>query len=175
MIRAWLPAALLLVMGLFAVPALAGGRHADAALEAMLPTTLGGALLTVESQAGPELATRSPAFDVFLAALGRGRADFTVASAYTQSSLPAEVGGWRVKGADPAALLPAFQKAVQQSSAQPLTIVPENIAGREVLRIGAPGEMTRGPLYAFASGDVVLFVQTSRPQLAEEAIAKLPH
>ena len=62
MIRALLPAALLLVIGLLAMPALAGERHADAALEAMLPTTLGGVLLTVESQAGPELATRSPAF-----------------------------------------------------------------------------------------------------------------
>lgn len=175
MIRALLPASLLLVIGLVAVPAFAGGRHADAALEAMLPTTLGGVLLTVESQAGTELATRSPAFDAFLAELGRGRADFTVASAYTQANLPAEVGGWRVRGADPAALLPAFQQAVQQSSAQPLTIAQENVAGREVLRIGAPGELTRGPLYAFASGDVVLFVQTSRPQLAEEAIAKLPH
>ena len=175
MIRALLPAALLLVIGLLAMPASAGERHADAALEAMLPTTLGGVLLTVESQAGPELATRSPAFAAFLAELGRSRADFTVASAYSQSSLPAEVGAWRVRGADPAELLPAFQNAVRQSSAQPLTVAPENVAGREVLRIGAPGQLTRGPLYAFATGEVVLFVQTSRPQLAAEAIAKLPH
>ena len=75
----------------------------------MLPTTLGGVSLTIESQAGTELATRSAAFDAFLASLGRTRADFSVASAYSPGGLRAEVGGWRVKGADPALLLPALQ------------------------------------------------------------------
>jgi hypothetical protein len=116
-----LSAALALVLSLLAGSAAADGRHADPGLEAMLPTTLGGDALTVESQAGPELVTCSAAIDAFLAELGRTRADFTLASAYSQGELPAEVGGWRVKGADPAKLLPAFKKAVQASSAEPLT------------------------------------------------------
>src|SRR3954469_20782933 len=147
-----LSAALVLVLGLLAGSALADGRHADPRLEALLPTTLGGAALTVESQAGPELATRSAAFDAFLSELGRSRADFTVASAYAQGDLPAEVGGWRVEGADPAKLLPAFEKAVQGSSAKPLASAGEVLAGRTVLRIGGPGEMARGPLYAYVLG-----------------------
>ena len=76
-------------------------RHADPELEALLPTSLGGVALTVESQAGPELSTNSAPFDAFLAGLGKTRADFTLASAYAPGGgLKAEVGAWRVKGAD---------------------------------------------------------------------------
>jgi hypothetical protein len=48
------------------------------------------------------------------------------------------------------------------------------LAGRTVLRIGGLGEMARGPLYAYVRGDTMLFVQTTRPELAGEAFAKLP-
>jgi hypothetical protein len=163
-------AVLILVLAVLAGAAVAEGRHADSALESMLPTSLGGSVLTIESQAGPELATRSAAFDSFLAELGRTRADFTLASAYARGYLPAEVGAWRVRGAEPAKLLPAFRKALQASSTQPLTMAEENLGGRSVV----PGQLARGPLYAFAEGDVVLFVQTTRPELAAEAFAKLP-
>ena len=71
-------------------------------------------------------------------------------------------------------MLPAFQAAVQKSSAVPLTAAEETAAGRGILRIGDPGQMARGPLYAYERGDMVVFVQTTRPQLAEEALAKLP-
>ena len=62
----------------------AQSRHADTELEALLPTTLGGVALTIESQAGTELSTNSAAFDAFLAGLGKTRADFTLASAYAR-------------------------------------------------------------------------------------------
>ena len=85
----------------------------------MLPTTLGGVSLTIESQAGTDLATESAAFDAFLASLGKSRADFTLASAYSPGGLKAAVGAWRVKGADSALLLPGFATAVQASSTTP--------------------------------------------------------
>jgi hypothetical protein len=154
--------------------ALAQGRHADPDLEALLPTTLGGAALTVESQAGTELATRSAAFDAFLAALGKTRADFSLASAYGRGGLKAEVGAWRVKGADPALLLPAFKTAVQASSTTPLKVAEEMLGGRAVTRIGDPGQLTKGPLYVVVSREALLFVETPDRALAEEAIAKLP-
>ena len=100
--------------------ALAGSRHADPELEALLPATLGGVALTIESQAGTELATQSAAFDAYLAGLGRSRADFSLASAYAQGGLEAEVGAWRVRGGDPAKLLPGFITAVQASSTRAL-------------------------------------------------------
>src|SRR5262245_22600917 len=161
-------------MGLLAGPVSAAGRHADPELESILPTTLGGVALTLESQAGPELASRSAAFDAFLAELGRTRADFTLASAYSQSDLPVEVGAWRVRDADTAKLLPAFREAVREASAEPLSTDEGAVGGRSHPRTGKPGEMARGPLYAYARGDMVLFVQTTRPELAEEALTELP-
>jgi hypothetical protein len=152
----------------------AQGRHADKALEALLPTTLGGVALTVESQAGADLSTSSGPFDAFLKGLGKTRADFTLASAYAQGGLKAQVGAWRVKGADPALLLPGFKDAVQGSSKTPLTKADDSLGGRAVTRIGDPGQLTQGPLYAVVQGDTLLFVQTPDRSLAEEAMGKLP-
>ena len=150
-------------------------RHADPELEALLPTALGGVGLTIESQAGTDLSTNSAPFDAFLAALGKTRADFTLASAYARGGgVKAEVGAWQVDGADSGRLLPSFREVMQASSTTPLTIVEETIGGRAVTRIGAAGELTRGPLYVVVRGDALLFVQTPEPALAEEAMTKLP-
>ena len=135
-------------------------------LEALLPTSLGGVALTVESQAGTELVdAAAPPSMRFSPSLGKTRADFTLASAYSQGELKAEVGAWRVKGADPALLLPGFKTAVQASSTTPLT------AGRGDRRRAArsrasaiPGQLTRGPLYVVVRGDTLLFVQTPEPR-----------
>jgi hypothetical protein len=153
--------------------ALAQDRHADPELEALLPTTLGGVTLTIESQAGPDLSTKSAALEKFLASLGKTTGDFTLASAYSHGGLRAEIGAWRVKGADAAALLPGFKMAVQDSSTTPLAQKEEVLAGQIVTRIGDPGQLTRGPLYVFVRGDALLFVQTPDLALAEEAMEKL--
>jgi hypothetical protein len=150
------------------------GRHADPDLEALLPTSLGGVTLIVESQAGTDLSTDSAAFDAFLAKFGRTRADFSLASAYSPGGLKAQVGAWRLRGADPARLLDAFAAAVQASSSTPLTRVEETVGGRTVTRIGDPGQLTQGPIYVFVRGDTLLFVETTEPALAAEAIGKLP-
>jgi hypothetical protein len=149
-------------------------RHADPELEALLPTSLGGASLIVESQAGTDLSTTSGPFDAFLASLGKTRADFSLASAYSKGSLEAQAGAWRVRGAQSTLLLPGFRAAVQASSTVPLTQVEETIGGRSVTRIGDPGQLTRGPLYVVVRGEVLLFVQTPDPALAAEAIIKFP-
>ena len=171
-LRRWVLAAIVFA-GLLQ-PALAAERPADPALEALLPSTLGGVTLMVESQAGTDLTTKSASFDAFLAGLGRTRADFWVASAYATGGLKAEIGAWRVQGADPALLLPGFKKAVQASSTTPLTEAKETLAGRTVTRIGDKGQLTRGPIYVYARGDALLFVETPERALAEEAIGKLP-
>ena len=101
--------------------ALAADRHAAPELEKLLPTSLGGVALTIESQSGTDLSTTSAAFDTFLNSLGKTRTDFRLASAYSPGGLKAEVGAWHVQGADPAGLLPGFRKAVQASSTTPLT------------------------------------------------------
>ena len=167
---AWLTTPGILVVAVV----LTAGRHAAPELEALLPTTLGGVSLTIESQAGTDLATESAAFDAFLASLGKSRADFTLASAYSPGGLKAAVGAWRVNGADSALLLPGFATAVQASSTTTLTQVEEIVAGRAVNRIGDPGQLTQGPLYVFVRGDTLWFVQTTERALAEEAMNKLP-
>jgi hypothetical protein len=167
-----LAAAAIVFVG-FVHAAAAAGRHADPALEALLPTTLGGVTLTAESQAGTELSTNSAPFDAFLADLGKTRADFSLASAYA-TDLKAEIGAWRVKGASSAQMLPGFKKAVQGSSTTPLAVAEETLAGRTVTRIGDKGQLTRGPIYVYAHGDSLLFVETPERALAEEAIGKLP-
>src|SRR5690349_20871236 len=149
-------------------------RHADPALEALLPNSLGGVALVVESQAGTALATNSAAFDAFLRSQGKTRQDFTVASAYAKGGLPAAVGAWRVEGGRPDALLPAFQAALQASSATSLDIGPDTLAGREVTRIGKEGQLAQGSLYVFVRGDTLFFVQAAQRALAEEAMGKLP-
>jgi hypothetical protein len=170
-LRRFALAAFIAIVGTAAV---AASRHADPALEALLPDTLGGVALTVESQAGADLSTTSGPFDAFLTSLGKSRADFTLASAYSQGDLKAAIGAWRVKGADSALLLPGFKAAVQASSTTPLTQARETVGGREVTRIGDPGQLTQGPLYVVVRGDTLLFVQTSEPALAKEAMQKLP-
>lgn len=167
------PVAILLACCLSAA-ALAAGRHADPELEKLLPQTLGGTALIVESQAGTELATNSGAFEAFLKALGKTRGDFSLASAYGNGGLKAAVGAWRVKGADTVRLLPGFKTAVQASSATPLASEEEMLGGHEVTRIGDPGQLTQGPIYVFVKGDTLLFVQTPNRALAEEALSKLP-
>jgi hypothetical protein len=153
---------------------LAGGdRHADPELEALLPTNLGGVVLMVESQSGTDLATKSGAFDEFLKSLGKTRTDFSVASAYATGGLRAEIGAWRVKGADPALMLRGFKTALQSSSTTPLTLAEETVNGRAVTRIGDPGQLAHGPLYVVSRDDTLLFVQTPEATLAEEAIGKL--
>ena len=106
-----------------------GGRHADPALERLLPTTLGGTSLTVESQDGKDLMTNSATFDAFLAGMGKTRADFSLASAYSDKGLHAAVGSWRVRGGEPGALLAGFKITLQASSATPLTMAEEAVGG----------------------------------------------
>lgn len=160
-----------------ALPSVAGsaaGRHADPALEALLPETLGAVALTRESQRGVDLSQQSPALIAFLDSLGKTLDDFTLASAYSSSGdIEAQVGAWRIRGADTARLMPGFVQAVQASSTTKLTVSDVLDAGRTVTKIGEPGQLTQGPLYAFARGDTVLFVQTTDPALAEEALSDL--
>jgi hypothetical protein len=153
--------------------AAAADRHADPELEALLPKSLGGVALTVESQSGTELSTNNAAFDAFLKSLGKTRADFVVASASAPGTLRAAVGAWKVKGADQAALIPAFKTVLQASSTTPLTITEEVLSGHPVTKIGEKGELAQGPLYAFARGETLFFVQTPDRASGEEAIGKL--
>jgi hypothetical protein len=156
-------------------------RHADPELEALLPETLGGVALTRESQRGSELSQQSDALGEFLAGLGGTLDGFTLASAYSRSGdLEAQVGAWRIPGADSAQLMPGFIEAIQASSTTKLTITDISLGGHDVTQIGVSGQLTQGPLYAYVKGDpilktdTILFVQTPDPALALEALSAMP-
>lgn len=152
----------------------AASRHADPELEALLPGTLGGIALTRESQRGVDLSRQSPALETFLESLDKTLDDFTLASAYSSAGdLEAQVGAWRIRGASTDLLMPGFITAIQASSTTPLTVTEVVEGGRTVTKIGEPGQLTQGPLYAFARDDTVLFVQTTDPALAAEALSDL--
>lgn len=167
----------LLVALFLALPeaAAADGRHADPQLEALLPATLGGVVLIRESQRGTDLMTSNAVFDGFLASLNKGREDFLVGSAYSNGGLKAAVSSWQVKGADSDKLFSGFKATIQASSKVELSISVETLSGQKVTRIGDPGQLAQGPIYAYADGDAVFFVQTPDRDLAKEALGKLPH
>lgn len=175
MLRALFAGFLVAACLFLSIVAWAGGRHADPELEALLPTILGGIVLVRESQTGTDLMTNNAAFDDFLAALGRKREDFVVASAYSQGDLKAAVSSWRVRGAESGKLFTGFKATVQASSKTELTTTEETLAGQKVTRVGDPGQLAQGPIYAYVIGDTVFFVQTPNRALAEEALGKLPH
>ena len=157
------------------VAASAASRHGDPELEALLPDTLNGVTLTRESQRGVDLSQQSPALAAYLRSLGKTLEDFTLASAYSSSGdIKAQVGAWRIRGADSALLMPGFVEAVQADSTTKLTVTEASIAGHDVTQIGGPGQLTQGPLYAFVRGDTVLFVQTTDPAIAPEALSSMP-
>jgi hypothetical protein len=157
------------------IPTLAlDDRHADPTLEQRLPEVLGGVALVRESQLGSQLTRHSDAFDAFLATVGATIDDFSLASAYSPGGdLRAQVGAWRVRGADVSKLRDAFAAALQASSTTPLDVADLTLAGMPVTRIGTEGQLAQGSMYTWVDGDTILFVQTPDATLAEEAMGKL--
>ena len=147
--------------------------HSAPELEALLPDSLGGFRLEKGSQVGSDLRDPGRPFTDMLANLGRTLSDFRVASAYARD-LKAEVGMWRIDGANEKDLVPEFIKAVQASSTTPLVVGEMTVGGRQVTRIGEAGQLTKGPIYVYLKDGLLIFVETTEPTLAEEALGKLP-
>ena len=63
----------------------------------------------------------------------------------------------------------------ESDTTTPLAEAEETLAGRAVTRIGDKGQLPRGPIYVYARGDALLFVETPERALAEEAIGRLPN
>ena len=166
---------LLVLMGV-AAPAAAqtGSRHAAPDLEALLPTSLGGVALTVESQAGTDLTTSSAAFDAFLAGLGKTRADFSLASAYARRGLPAAVGAWRVQGADRRRSCRASRPRSRHPARRRSRVPRSSSRGRPVTRIGDTGQLAQGPLYVVRPWRHALLRADARASARGGSDAKLP-
>jgi hypothetical protein len=138
----------------------------------LLPEVLSGVSLVRESQWVTVLVRHSDALDAMLGDLCKTLADFTLAGAYSPTGSDGDPGGRLAhRRSDTDKLLPAFAATAQASSTTTLTITETSIGDRAVTQIGAPRQLTQGPLYAFARDDIVLFVPTPDPKLSEEALA----
>jgi len=147
--------------------------HSAPDLEKLLPTSLGGYALERASQLGTDLLDPGRAFTDMLANLGRSLSDFALASASARG-LKAEIGIWRIAGANDKDLVSEFIKAIQGSSNTPLVVGEMTVGGHPVTRIGEAGQLTKGPIYVYLKDGLLIFVETTDPALAEEALSKLP-
>jgi hypothetical protein len=154
-------------------------RVAD--LEAMLPKKVGDAALAPRSLTGTDvLATGDPtsikALQAMLDATGATAADYQFAFSpfKTASGSDAAIGVFRVKGSDPEKLRDILIE--QGRTNNPGMGAPEDgtVGGQKVriLRI-EDGSGTTWSWYYWPKGDVLFYLQTVDPAVAEEVIAGL--
>ena len=138
--------------------------HADASLEALFPTTLGGTDLAVQSLAGEDAVLDPedrPAVAEALGSLGKTYEDLTGAVAISPAGI---ILAYRVTGTDASAFLPLIMGVMVPDA----ELGETQVGGKDVTLVG-----TDAPFYAYASGDVLWLVQAQEPALTE-AIEALP-
>jgi len=177
-----------------ASPIAAATIAADADLAELLPTTLGGAPVTVARFTGEDLTevprpeTQSSDQDPIGFGMGNGGiaalaeelglapAEVQGAMAYTADhepgSAPHAVIAIRVAGADPAAIVDALALAIGglQVMSGELTVTEETVGGKAVSVI----EFSDYSNYFYTIGDVAFIVKTADPDEAEAVMQELP-
>lgn len=148
-------------------------RHADVALEGLLPSQVGGATLEKFSVSGDELITpgSQAQFDDFLGRLGKSTSDLAMATAADPTKVvDGSISAMRVTGADPGALLDAFL-AVQGARENPPLLENVVLGGRNVTRVsfGGAGLIQ----YVHASGDVLFIVAAPNETTAGQFLEAL--
>ena len=151
-------------------PAASPTRHADPDLAALLPEVLSGVSLVRESQRVTVLVRPSDALDAMLGDLGK-----TPRRLHSCGRLLARRPRWAlgplpIRHRQAAARVRRDRPGLEHDHADH---GDEHRGPHRDPRSAAPGQLTQGPLYAFARDDIVLFVQTPDPKLAEEALAAI--
>jgi hypothetical protein len=151
----------------FAIPSF----NADKDLEALLPSTFGGATLKKFSFKGAEFLGQDPTsdFNKMVTALGLNTAAVSVAVAGDAASDAAvQFAAIRFAGADSGKLLEVF-KAASQASGDLVASV--NLGGKDVIKTkDSSGSFS----YFYVRNDVVLGVTTKDDGTAAKALAVLP-
>lgn len=139
--------------------------HEDPDLDVMLGITVAGVELATSSLVGEDAASGGGYLAPLLATLGRGTSDLATGLATDPGrELPLVLFAVKVRGTDQATLLEAFTSVNNLGDADVATI-----AGKSIIHV--PGDWTT---YIYASGSVVIVVQSSEFDLAEEALYLLP-
>ena len=143
----------------------------DKDLEALLPSTFGGATLQKFSMKGTDFLDADPTsdFNKVVASLGLKATDVSVAVASDAAGkLDTQFAAIRFAGADSGKLLEVF-KAASQASGDLVGSV--NLGGKDVMKTkDASGSLS----YFYVRGDVVLGVNAKDDTAAAAALAVLP-
>lgn len=145
--------------------------NADKDLEALLPSTFGGATLQKFSMKGAQFlgSNPDPTFDQAIAALGLTAADVSVAiAADPAGTMDISFAAIRFAGADSGKLLQVFQAASQASGD---LVGSVNVGGKDVIKTkDSSGSFS----YFYVRNDVVLGVTAKTDAAAAPALQVLP-
>jgi hypothetical protein len=145
--------------------------NADKDLEALLPSTFGGATLQKFSMKGAQFLGSSPdpAFDQAIAALGLTAADVSVAiAADPTGTMEISFAAIRFAGADSGKLLQVFQAASQATGD---LVGSVNVGGKDVIKTkDSSGSFS----YFHVKNDTVLGVTAKSDAAAAPALQVLP-
>ena len=147
--------------------------HVAPELEALLPTSIDGSTLSIESTTGSTfLGNDESSLDLIasLATFGKTGADLRVAEAVDPNGdVDIDAIAFEVKGIKAADLRQAIIKSWLAAGASGVTTTTSTIGGRQVITIdyGDGGSMD----YLFESGDAVVNLTTSDPSLVPKVLA----
>jgi hypothetical protein len=147
-------------------------------LEVMIPTTLGGYQVTVRSLSGSDIMSSGNADSVaalgeILKATGKTPADYAFAWGIVKTGAATDsvVGVFRVAGADAATVRDAL---VAQAGGGTATVENGSIGGKEVQILRLPAQDgTLWSWYYWPKGDLLFYVQSTDPTVAEKILGGL--
>ncbi len=160
-------------------PSAAAASPVAPELQALMPTTVSGTALSVQSATGDQVLgtdARSKALTAALASLGKQPADLQLAQAYDPSStLDLTVTGFRVPGVAVTKLEPAVLQTWLFAGATGVTTKQTTIGGVTVTEVSYSGVQSVSSVsYVVVRKDAVLVIESGSAALATAAIAALP-
>jgi hypothetical protein len=157
-------------------PSTAAASPAAPELEALMPTTVSGTALSVQSATGDQVLgtdAASKALTSALATFGKQPADLQVAQAYDPTStLDVTVLGFRVSGVPVTKLEPAVLQTWLFAGATGVTTKQTTISGDQVTEVTYGGDTSVS--YVVVRKDAVLVIQSGSAAIATATIAALP-
>ncbi len=147
-------------------------------LEKMIPTTLAGYPVTVRSLTGADIVASGDqasiaALDAILKSAGKTAADYGFAWGIVKTGAATDsvVGVFRVAGADPEVVREAL---VAQAGGGSADVEGGSIGGKAVQILRLPAQDgTLWSWYYWPKGDVLFYVQSTDPTIAEKVLAAL--
>lgn len=144
-------------------------------LEALLPDSLGGVKLIKASYKGSDFlnsANSNEAFKTWLTSVGKSLDDVSAAFGFAASGTTGSaIFAFRVQGVDNSKLIDAF-KTSEASSSSTMTWTSANVGGKNVQQSTDPS--THTTVYLYGTADLLFFVSTNDPAVAQEALSHLP-